>query len=373
LEQPADVTTVTPEEVFDRYFRSPDRSEQDRGLFCGRDSLWDQTAGQQALLRDIQKHLNGLWAQQLNRHPNKSELPPIHVDFIDTRNCGAGQIRDRRVINAVAFEDRGIAFIGLTRDLLEELFRTSWLIAKNQRVRDGFRIFRSATHLTSRLATTLVTAQLVFVINHELGHHVHGHVRSKSETALHVEFGSAEALNQTGALISQRKEIDADGYAVTSGLNNFLLAEGPRRSALASLARPVCHPLSETWLVRLYVLAAGAFFFARPGIAPSRDGRVDLRELTHPPGLVRMHYVMHQLRAWAARNQRGGLLKWASEIRFQRLMAGLEDAIGSEHQEIDWHEQSRFWASESGGKYRQVLDESEPVVRAQFLGKCWNI
>jgi len=373
LEQPEDAAPVVPEEVFDQYFRSPERSEEDRSRFCGRDSLWDPPPKQQGLLRDIQNHLNRRWEEQRNRHPNKGGLPPIHVDFIDTRNCGAGRIRDRRVINAVAFEDRGIAFVGLTRDLVEELFRTSWLVAKNQRVRDGFRIFSSATHMTARLATTLLSAQLVFVTSHELGHHVHGHVRSKPKTALHVEFGPVEALDQTHALVSQRKEIDADGYAVAAGLDNFLLAEGPKKSALAALARPVWHPLSERWLARLYFLAAGAFLFARPGVGPSVEGHVDLRKLSHPPGLVRMHYVMHQLRAWAARNQRDGLVKWASEVRFQRLMAGLEDAIGSDHQEIDWREQSRFWASENGGKYREILDESEPAIRAHFAGTRWNI
>ncbi len=115
-------TIPTPEEVFDAYFRDEERSEEERQLYCGRDSLWGLATDQRDLLREIQTHLNQLWARARNSAGN---IPPIHLDFIDTRHCGAGQIRDRRVINAVAFEDRGIAFIGVTRDLIEELFRTS--------------------------------------------------------------------------------------------------------------------------------------------------------------------------------------------------------------------------------------------------------
>ena len=363
---------ITPEEAFDEYFRSPERSAEDRALFCGRDALWGLPADQQDLLRSLQEHLNTVWAAQRKQHPNRDELPVLHLDFIDTRHCGAGAIRDRRVINAVAFEHRGIAFVGLTRDLVEELFGTSWLVAKGARVRDGFRIFRSSTSMTARLATVVFSAQFVFVVNHELGHHVHGHARARSATPSHVEFG-LQPLDQAAALVSQRKELDADGYAVTTGLNNFLLSPGPRQVTLAALARPSWHPQSDRWLARLYVLAAGAFFFARPGLARPKDDRLDFRTLSHPPGLVRMHYVMHQLRAWATRQQRDGLIKWASSVRFQRIMAALEEAIGAEHQDIDWHEQSRFWISENGAAYRAILDENEPLVRERFATSVWNI
>jgi hypothetical protein len=71
--------------------------------------------------------------------------------------------------------------------------------------------------------------------------------------------------------------------------------------------------------------------------------------------------------------RRAGLTKWASPVRFQRLMAALEDAIGSESQGLDWHEQSVYWTSDNGAEYRAILEQAEPAVRAQFANTIWTV
>jgi hypothetical protein len=45
---------------------------------------------QHDLLREIQAHLNQLWA---TTRKSAGNIPRIHLDFINTRHCGAGDIR----------------------------------------------------------------------------------------------------------------------------------------------------------------------------------------------------------------------------------------------------------------------------------------
>lgn len=55
-----------------------------------------------------------------------------------------------------------------------------------------------------------------------------------------------------------------------------------------------------------------------------------------------MHFIMNQIHAWSKRNHKPNLSKWATVSRFQKLMAAVEAALGSDHQEVDWHVQSEF-------------------------------
>jgi hypothetical protein len=174
-------------------------------------------------------------------------------------------------------------------------------------------------------------------------------------------------MSQEEALISQRKEIDADGYAVRLCLDNFLLLPGPRTEFLRCLRKPFWHPRADRWLVRLVALAAALFLYSRPGTSKA------LNRLAHPPALARMHYIMHQLRVWAAENARPHLIRWATEARFQRLMAAVEGAVGSNHQDVDWHEQTAFMLSDIGTAYRQVLAEAEEPVRALYEETRWTV
>jgi hypothetical protein len=193
---------------------------------------------------------------------------------------------------------------------------------------------------------------------------VHGHILRDYAAAAYSENGSTNELSPEESLIAHRKEIDADGYAITMCLDNFCLLDGPRSVFLHDLGKPPRHPRSERWLLRLICLAAGAFFFSRKG---------EQRPRHHPPPLVRMHFIMNQIHAWSKKNHRPNLAKWATVSRFQKLMAAVEAAIDSDHQEVDWHAQSEFILSPGGEDYRQILEEAEAPVRKIYAPYCWVI
>jgi hypothetical protein len=86
-----------------------------------------------------------------------------------------------------------------------------------------------------------------------------------------------------------------------------------------------------------------------------------------------MHFVMNQIHAWAKKNQKPNLAKWATVSRFQKLMAAVEAAMGTEHQEIDWHDQSEFMLSRVGEDYREILEEAEAPVREMYASWSWTV
>jgi len=86
-----------------------------------------------------------------------------------------------------------------------------------------------------------------------------------------------------------------------------------------------------------------------------------------------MHFVMNQIHSWAKREQRLHLGKWAGLARFQRLIAAVEQAIGSDHQVVGWHDQSAFFLSDLGARYRQALEEAELPIRQKYAETRWEV
>jgi len=358
---------MSPQQAFDDFFRSRNRTAEERQSYCGIDQLWGVPDQQRVVLKTLRKHINQLWANESGRLLRLGAHPKLHMDYIDTRRCGAGDLRDRRISAALAFEHEGTSFVGVTRDLLDNVAEFSSRAAESQRIRDGFHLRPDQKLLAKELVVSLFTAQAVFVTAHELGHHVHGHILRDYGQKPYNEFDSGDEIPQLQALISQRKEIVADGYATRICLNNFLLSPGPRMQFLRCLKKPFWHPRADRWLARLVCLAAALFLYSRPGT------RKALNRLPHPPALVRMHYIIHQLRDWAAENSRPNLVRWATEGRIQKLISAVEGAVGSSHQEVGWHEQTAFMLSETGAAYRECLAEAEEPVRSSYEGTRWRV
>ena len=135
---------------------------------------------------------------------------------------------------------------------------------------------------------------------------------------------------------------------------NFLLSPGPRTEFLRNLKKPFWHPRADRWLARLVCRWAVPLF-------PPGDTQA-IKSPPHPPPLVRMHYVIHELRNWAQEKSRPDLIRWATEARIQRLIAAVENAVGSSHQEVDWHEQTAFMLSDVGAGYRKSFAEAKAPV-----------
>lgn len=355
---------MPPEEAFHRFFLRPERTQEEKQRYCGRDELWGVPDDERAILTLIRDDINSKWAAQRTSLLRQDEHPLLHFDYIDTRHPPVGTNPDGRFATAIAFENEGVSCVGVTRDQMDEISWLSWRLAHTQRILDGFHIQPDQQDSANHLGASLFSAQCLFLTSHELGHHVHGHILADHSGGAYSEFEPSDQLTPEESLIAQRKEIDADGYAVTMCLDNFHLLEGPRAEFHRGLGKSSQHPRSDRWLLRLTCLAAGAFFF-------SRRGERKLRR--HPPPLVRMHFVMNQIHAWAGRNSKPNLAKWATVSRFQRLMAAVEGAIGMEHQEIDWHDQSTFLLSPGGKEYREILEEAEAPVRDLYAPRRWKV
>lgn len=353
--------------LFNEFFHSDRVSARDKQLYCGQDELWGLQDEQRRQLDAVRSATNEAWTSQGSKLRRQGSAPVLHFDYIDTRRCGAGELTGRRVSNAIAFDYQNCSFVGVTRDLMDDCASNAARLASTQRISGGFGLRPSQLDAVSNLAQAFFQTQAYFISSHELGHHFHGHILRDHANSLYVEYRGDAELTREAALISQRKEIDADGYATWMCLNNFLVTEGPRAAFLGGIGRPMNHKRGERWLLRLVVLSAAAFFFSRAGT------REPLNRSSHPPALVRVHFVMNQIHNWAKHNGRPRVTKWASVARFQKLMAAVEQAIGSDHQTVDWYEQSAFFLSDAGAQYRKVLQEAEAPVRKYYEQSIWHI
>ena len=194
---------MSPQKAFDDFFRSNDRTAQERQCYCGLDELWGVPEQPRHILEELREHINQLWATESVRLHRLGGHPKLHMDFIDTRHCGAGDLRDRRISAALAFENEGTSFVGVTRDLLDNVAVYSSRAAESQRIRDGFHLRPDQELPTKGLVASLFTAQAVFVTSHELGHHVHGHIIRDYGNKPYSEFDSGAELSQEDALISR--------------------------------------------------------------------------------------------------------------------------------------------------------------------------
>jgi hypothetical protein len=218
--------------------------------------------------------------------------PKLHFDLTD----------DNGEVNALAFTAEGWSMVGVTQSLfrtLQDVFATA---CQDREFVASFG--DAATPLQPvPLFTLLYLTAFQFVSDHELGHHVHGHLGrpTPSAKAVRKEFSVASG----GSHLSRHaEEVDADGYAVHMVLGNMLRG-GPRSQAAQLLGRAEDQPGLDEALLRAFTTAVVCFFHAAH--LSFDAGKVD--EQSHPFELSRINTVITDMHGWCA-DQEPRLPQW---------------------------------------------------------------
>jgi len=207
----------------------------------------------------------------------------------------------------------------------------------------------------------LFSVQVQFVIDHELGHHFHGHTGS----SFFPEYDREERSSAIGKLKDQAHEVEADGYAVHIMLRGLFTEDaGP---GLVRTLQPDSIE-SDEFLVLYLLLAIGSYMFLRPQHAfdPAK-----VREESHPFGLMRMNVVMVDLEGWAAEH-RSGLLSYINQDNFQRVMGTIVAAHPGSAAVNEWKLQGELLRNGDGG-YRDDLYAARALVRKEMDGRAWSL
>ena len=340
---------VPPEIIFDRYIRNK-RIPRYQGKA---NLLLIEDRATRDLLEETQRTINDVYAAQRGSILAAGTLPTLHFDYPDSG-----------VVNAIAFQDEGCAFVGLTLPLFDEVGQTCQLLVTCDLVSDIFRQEIPTDHQRHQLFTAFFAAQLQFIACHELGHHVHGHC-SDCEGSLLIWEEFAEGGSARGGLTDQAGELDADGYAVHMMLHNFV-AGSPRPKLLELLGRRM-DDTEDVAVLELLILAAGSFFFRR-----QQEFEEDkVAALTHPPVAARMHFVMEEFASWLD-THRPSIAHLINGARFAVLMGAAASALSTNTSGAPWQKQTEFLLSQPGQNYLAHLAEARSKLRDVMSNRRWK-
>jgi len=325
---------IPPEVLFHRFFQEDRNRPSDRANYRGKQDLETLEAPVRTLLSGIQQSLNGaLQAERTDISEHRAH-PPFHFDYFESP-----------VPNALAFQYSGYSFIGVTMELVHELWDCCIRLSTSGLVTNTLGHGVDGVHYEP-LHVVLFQTQLKFVVVHEYTHHVHGHLLQAAEDSIFA----AEILGGAGCEERQALELDADGYAVFYVLEDLLNGDGRLRAVRLLGLNAEKQPVQEEALLSCFIIAVGAFFFIRAPIPRASH----VKTLTHPPPAARMRFVMQNVVRWYGHNRPGSDVPVSSE-RFIELMNAAGGATYGMNQQSDWATQTAFLQTSEGTKYLRTL------------------
>jgi hypothetical protein len=352
--EPTHEPNVPAEVAFDRFFRNELPPEM-RGSYKGKqdlDAIADEST--RLLLEEIQKSINNVYRAQRYRVVVRRSRPNLHFDYVRAE-----------VVNAIAFEYEGFAFIGVTNPMFDEVGEICTLLVASESVS---RIFRSGSltkYQERQMFTAFFAILLQFVACHELGHHFHGHCAPDERSiVLWEEFADYET--DRAGFRNQAKEVDADAFAVHMLLRNCI--SGASRSKFLELLGHPVNEVSDFPLLSALVTAAGSFFFSRR----RTFHRNALSELTHPPPAARMHFVMEEIVSWMKEHLPSASASVDLPL-YRELMEAAARALAPKTSDKPWEEQTAFLVSAEGRAYLELLREHRLQVRDEMCSKRWEL
>ena len=132
------------------------------------------------------------------------DLPPLHFDLVQVQGNAAA---------AHVFETDEFGFIVVTEPMVDEMFRLSMKLVNDNRALMVLQIAPDAKLLD--LAHFFVFLQFCFVTSHEYSHLVRRHLEAHQPHA-----------NAVGEALSQRQELDADGFGIYHDLAYLFRGDG---------------------------------------------------------------------------------------------------------------------------------------------------
>jgi hypothetical protein len=298
-----------------------------------------------------------------NAEKIKTPIGPVtlHLDYI-----AKPQFPVTRFANAISFTHSGFFFVGLTYDLLELMNDICSTLSQSSLTSTLLGIKADNPEKRIALFACLFLVQIQFAIDHELGHHVHGHSSMRGSDFFSSEDPIGALLGPEDNLDQQAREVEADGYAIHMMAKNFFQAD--TAAHLVQRLKPTTIPV-EAFLVHFLLLCVASYLFLRPEQAFD-EKRV--RVPRHPFGLMRLNVVMTDFRGWAA-EFRPEALPYLSQATLTDVTEAIVAAQPKLEAQLAWYAQMTFLHSAEGETYRQALYSERELLRGQMSSRAWKI
>jgi len=247
-------------------------------------------------------------------------------------------------LDACTFPDpeEAIVFIGLTRFLVHELLKLTGILAASIEVQTIIGAPASPVG-TMDVADALFFLTLQFVIAHEVGHYVCGHVVDR---ALHFEFSGP--AHRPVNLRRHADEVDADAYAILELCRNLL--DGDSGSAIVELLPPG-GIYGDDQLAALLVISVTAIFLLHLS-QPRRD--LNLAKDKHPPLAYRYHLVIEIIQHWLKSHDKSAAAVTGEGLH--AIIQAVSDALPTDLRPR-WNAQIDVMESPAGKAYLDALDQ----------------
>jgi hypothetical protein len=311
-------------------------------------------------LTAIKKLINEMFA----RNSEKIETPngvTLHLDYI------AKPLPPLiRFPNAISFTFKGFFFVGITYDLVELMNAVCGSLAQSPATAAFLGIKADTPAQRDILLACLFLVQIQFAIDHEVGHHFHGHTDRRESGLFFSEYLCSAMIDAGDHMEEQAREVEADGYAVHMMAKSLYQPE-TGASLIARLGPTILS--ADEFLVRFLLLCIASYLVLRPQNA-FNPGNV--RKPRHPFGTMRLNVVMTDFLGWASQFKRE-LMPFITQATLNNVQVAIQGAQAVSQSYSNWTLEGQFLRTTEGETYRADLYRFRENLRKQMEGRAWGL
>jgi hypothetical protein len=311
-------------------------------------------------LAAIKKLINEMFA----RNSDQIDTPKgvtLHLDYI------AKPLPPLiRFANAISFTFKGFFFVGVTYDLVELMNAICGSLAQSPATAAFLGIKTDTPAQREILLACLFLVQIQFAIDHEVGHHFHGHTGRSESGLFSSEYLCSTAIQDRDQMEEQAREVEADGYAVHMMAKSLFQPE--TGANLIARLGPTTLSTNE-FLVHFLLLCIASYLILRP---QNSFNPGDARKPRHPFGTMRLNVVMTDFLGWASQFK-PELMPFITQITLDHVQLAIQGAQANSQSYSNWTLEGQFLRTTEGETYRADLYRFREALRKQMEGRAWGL
>jgi hypothetical protein len=312
-------------------------------------------------LAAIKKLINEMFARNSDQIETPNGSVTLHLDYI------AKPLPPLiRFANAISFTFKGFFFVGITYDLVELMNAVCGSLAQSPATAAFLGIKADTPARREILLACLFLVQIQFAIDHEVGHHFHGHTGHRGSGLFSSDYLCSAAVDDGDHMQEQAREVEADGYAVHMMAKS--LFEPKTGASLLGRLGPTILSTNE-FLVRFLLLCIASYLILRPQ-NPFDPG--DVRKPRHPFGTMRLNVVMTDFLGWASQFKRE-LMPFITQTTLDDVQVAIQGAQPDSQSYSNWTLEGQFLRTTEGETYRADLYRFREALRKQMEGRAWGL
>jgi hypothetical protein len=312
-------------------------------------------------LAAIKKLINEMFARNSDQIETPNGAVTLHLDYI------AKPLPPLiRFANAISFTFKGFFFVGITYDLVELMNAVCGSLAQSPATAAFLAIKADTPARREILLACLFLVQIQFAIDHEVGHHFHGHTDRRGSELFSSDYLCSAAVDDGDHMQEQAREVEADGYAVHMMAKS--LFEPKTGASLLERLGPSMLSTNE-FLVRFLLLCIASYLILRPQNPFNPE---DVRKPRHPFGTMRLNVVMTDFLGWASQFK-PELMAFITQETLDNVQVAIQGAQPDSQSYSNWTLEGQFLRTTEGETYRADLYRFREALRKQMEGRAWGL